>query len=298
MTPRLTRRRLLLCAAGLGVAAVGGLEAGIVPGRTRVHTAFGLTGEDGVVPDLPAGPVASGTFRSAARRTAVGWSVIYPHGQAPDAKLPVVVVMHGRGGDHTSAVNDLGADRYLTQVVQSGTPPFALATVDGGRDSYWHRRSTGEDPQRMITAELLPLLAKRGLRTDRYGVLGWSMGGYGALLAARGADGDSTGGSAGAARPVAAGAMSPALWSAADETAPGAFDGADDFTAYRISADRLGSVALRIDCGRDDPFASAVRELRRDVIAEGGIQAGAHTAGYWRRMLPDQLRFLGSRLPA
>ncbi|GAB2570705.1 alpha/beta hydrolase [Kribbella endophytica] len=286
MTPRLTRRRLLLSAAGLGVAAVGGLESGIVPGRTRVHTALGLTGDDGVVPELTAGPVVSGTFRSAARRTTVGWSVIYPHGHAPDAKLPVVVVMHGRGGDHTSAINDLGADKYLTQVVQSGTPPFALAAVDGGRDSYWHRRSTGEDPQRMVTAELLPLLGKRGLRTDRYGVLGWSMGGYGALLAARDSDG----------RVAAAAAMSPALWSAADETAPGAFDGADDFATYRISADRLGSVALRIDCGRDDPFAGAVRKLRRDVVAEGGLQAGAHTAGYWRRMLPDQLRFLGNRL--
>jgi enterochelin esterase-like enzyme len=286
VTPRLTRRRLLLSAAGLGAAAVGGLESGILPGRTRVHTALGLTGEDGVVPDVPAGPVFSGAFKSAARRTTVGWSLIYPHDQEPDAKLPVVVVMHGRGGDHTSAINDLGADKFLTQVVQAGTPPFALATVDGGRDTYWHKRSTRDDPQLMVTSELLPLLAKRGLRTDRYGVLGWSMGGYGALLAARESDG----------RLVTAAAMSPALWRTIGETAPGAFDGADDFAAYRVRAGHLRTVALRIDCGRDDPFAGAVRELRRDVVTEGGIQAGAHTAGYWRRMLPAQLRFLGFRL--
>jgi S-formylglutathione hydrolase FrmB len=112
------------------------------------------------------------------------------------------------------------------------------------------------------------------------------MGGYGALLAARDSD----------QRLVAAAAMSPALWSSVDETAPGAFDSADDFAAHQVRGGRLGSVALRIDCGRDDPFAGAVRELRREVVAEGGIQAGAHTAGYWRRMLPDQLRFLGARL--
>ncbi|WP_432946339.1 alpha/beta hydrolase [Kribbella sp. CA-253562] len=286
MTRRPTRRRVLLGVAGLGAAGIAGLETTILPGRARVHDVLGLTGEDGVVPDVPAGPVVSGSFASAARRTAVGWSVIYPHGHRPDAQLPVVVVMHGRGGDHTSAVNDLGADRFLTSVVRSGTPAFALATVDGGRDSYWHRRSTGDDPQRMVVAELLPLLAKRGLRTDRYGVLGWSMGGYGALLAARD----------GAGRVAAAGAMSPALWRHVDDAAPGAFDGADDFAAYRVRGGRLRNVALRIDCGWDDPFAGAVRDLRRDLATDGGTQAGAHTAGYWRRMLPAQLRFLGERL--
>lgn len=34
----------------------------------------------------------------------------------------------------------------------------------------------------MLVDEFLPLLASRGLRTDRVAVAGWSMGGYGALL--------------------------------------------------------------------------------------------------------------------
>lgn len=209
---------------------------------------------------------------------------MYPHGQR--AQLPVVVMLHGRGGDHNSAVNDLGADRYLAAAVQAGTAPFALVAADGGTDNYWHRRANGDDPQRMLTAELLPLLAKRGLRTDRYGVLGWSMGGYGALLLAT------------ESRQVAAaGAMSPALWRKASEAAAGAFDNAEDFQAHQVRPGSLKDVALRIDCGRDDPFAGAVRELRDEVDAEGGVQAGAHTAGYWRRMLPEQLAFLGAKLP-
>ncbi|TWD81984.1 S-formylglutathione hydrolase FrmB [Kribbella amoyensis] len=291
MSPRIGRRRFLAATAGTAigavVAAAAGVETGVLPGRARIHAKLGLTGEDGVVPDVAAGQAVAGTFKSAARRTTVGWTALYPQGQRLDARLPVVLMLHGRGGDHTSAVNDLGADRYLTQVVQSGTAPFALVAVDGGQDSYWHQRTTGDDPQRMLTAELLPLLAERGLRTDRYGVLGWSMGGYGALLLAADA-GD---------RVVAAGAMSPALWHEYADVAPGAYDGPDDFARHQVfGRAELKDVALRIDCGRDDPFAGAVRDLREQVHAAGGIEAGAHTAGYWRRMLPDHLRFLGGEI--
>ena len=261
----------------------------MIPGRARVHGVLGLTGEDGVVPDIEPGPVVSGTFASAARRTTVGWSVSYPPG-SPTARLPVVLVLHGRGGDHTSAINDLGIDRYLAAAVSAGTPPFALATVDGGPDNYWHRRATGDDPQRMLTDEFLPLLTKRGLNTSRYGVLGWSMGGYGALLLAADVK---------APQVAAVAAMSPALWHHVEETTPGSYDGADDFAAHQLfgRAADLKDIAVRIDCGRDDPFAGATRDLRSEVPAEGGLEAGIHTAGYWRRMLPEQLGFLGGKLP-
>jgi S-formylglutathione hydrolase FrmB len=231
--------------------------------------------------------VESGTFESAARRTTVGWSVIYPGGRP--ARLPVVLVLHGRGGDHTSAINELGMDRYLAAAVSAGVPPFALATVDGGPDNYWHRRATGDDPQRMLIEEFLPLLTKRGLPTARYGVLGWSMGGYGALLLAADVK---------APRIAAAAAMSPALWHRAKDTQPGSYDGPADFQAHQLfgRAADLENVALRIDCGRDDPFAGATEDLRAEVPAAGGLQAGLHTAGYWRRMLPDQLQFLGHEL--
>ncbi|MDX6261083.1 MAG: hypothetical protein QOH84_2771 [Kribbellaceae bacterium] len=214
---------------------------------------------------------------------------MYPHGQDPDAALPVVLMLHGRGGDHTSAINDLKADRYLTAAVQAGTAPFALATVDGGADNYWHRRASGDDPLRMLTTEFLPVLKKLGLRTERFGVLGWSMGGYGALLLA--AD-------QGAKQVAAAGAMSPALWHKVSQAAAGAYDGPDDFQRNQVfgRAADFKNVALRIDCGRDDPFAGAVRDLRAEVPADGGLQAGAHTAGYWRRMLGAQLAFLGEKV--
>jgi S-formylglutathione hydrolase FrmB len=289
MTRFLSRRSFLLTGAVAGFSGVGLVETGVVPGRIRLHDVLGLTGEDGVAPDVGSGPVESGSFESAARRTKVGWTVIYPRGQQADAQLPVVLMLHGRGGDHNSAINELNADRYLTAAVQAGTPPFALAAVDGGADNYWHGRASGDDPQRMLTAEFLPLLKKRGLRVDRYGVLGWSMGGYGALLLA--AD-------RGATEVAAAGAMSPALWHKPGQAAAGAYDGSDDFQHNQVFgrvAD-FKDVALRIDCGRDDPFAGAVRDLRAELAAAGGLQAGAHTGGYWRRMLGDQLAFLGTKI--
>jgi S-formylglutathione hydrolase FrmB len=297
--PLLSRRALLRTAAAAAVtsaATVTALETGVLPGRARIHNALGLDGPDGVVPDVAPGPVISATFESAARRTTVGYSVIYPHGHSPSAELPVVLVLHGRGGDHTSAVNDLGIDRYLTSAVQAGTPPFALATVDGGQENYWHARLTGDDPIFMLDQELLPLLAKRGLRTERYGLLGWSMGGFGALLFAardffqREVPADRTA--------VAVGALSPALWRRFGNAAGGAFDGAGDFANNQVLGrrDDFKDVAVRIDCGRDDPFAEAAEDLRVELRAAGGQQAGAHTAGYWRRMLPDHLRFLGGEL--
>jgi S-formylglutathione hydrolase FrmB len=291
----LTRRAFVrtgAAAAVAGVAAVAALETGVVPGRARVHDLLGLTGPDGVVPDVPAGPVVSGSFDSFGRRTKVGYSIIYPDGYDASAELPVVLVLHGRGGDHTSAVNDLGIDRYLTAAVRAGTPPFALATVDGGQDSYWHRRADGNDPGVMLDQEFLPLLTRRGLQTSRFGVLGWSMGGYGALLWGALHYGQRRVG------PSAVGALSPALWHRYADVQPGAFDDAADFERSQVFDRPSGfrDVAVRIDCGRDDPFADAARELREQLQASGGQQAGVHTPGYWRRMLPDQLRFLGGKV--
>ncbi|WP_350278568.1 alpha/beta hydrolase-fold protein [Kribbella sp. HUAS MG21] len=295
----LTRRTFVrtgAAAAAVGVAGVAALETGVIPGRARMHDVLGLTGPDGVVPDVPAGPAVSGSFDSFGRRTKVGYSILYPDGYGPAHELPVVLVLHGRGGDHTSAVNDLGIDRYLTATVREGTPPFALATVDGGGDSYWHRRADGNDPGFMLRQEFLPLLADRGLNTSRYGVLGWSMGGYGALLWVALHYWQRRVGPA--VKAVAVGALSPALWREYSEVQPGAFDDAADFERSQVFGRPSGfrDVAVRIDCGRDDPFAEAAAALRQELHAAGGQQPGAHSPGYWRRMLPDQLRFLGAKV--
>ena len=49
-------------------------------------------------------------------------------------------------------------------------------------------------------------------------------------------------------------------------------------------------------CGQEDPFHEPARELAAAVGAQGSFEHGEHDAGYWRRVLPEALRFIGDRL--
>ena len=118
----------------------------------------------------------------------------------PDGPVTTVIALHGRGSS-ASGVMDMGVEAGLAQMVKAGYPPFAVVAVDGG-DSWWHRRVTGEDSGAMVLTELLPMLATKGLDMSRVGFIGWSMGGYGALL---------LGGMLGPARTAAICAVAPAL---------------------------------------------------------------------------------------
>jgi S-formylglutathione hydrolase FrmB len=233
--------------------------------------------------------MSSGVLTSGGHDAA--WRISFPPGHREGDTLPVAVVLHGRGGDERSAFDDLALDGYLADAVRGGAPPFALASVDGGDHSYWHRRAGGDDPQAMVVDEFLPLLAGQGLRTSRIGLFGWSMGGYGALLLAE---------TLGPARIAAVAADSPALWTRFADSAAGAFDGETDFADHDVFAgrDRLAGIPVRIACGDRDPFYPAVREFVGDVpdLAGTDVSAGGHTDVFWRRTAPAQLRFLAAAL--
>jgi enterochelin esterase-like enzyme len=282
--PGISRRAALLGAFGVLGAAAGGVALGVLPGRGR----FGQLPAG--VPDVAPGRTVSGEFRSAARRGArTGWTVAYPPGHDGQS-LPVLVVLHGRGADHTDAFHSLHLDRFLADGVRRGMSPYAIASVDGGDHSYWHPRRDG-DAAGMVLGEFLPMLARRGLDTRRVALLGWSMGGYGALYLA---------GRLGSARAAAAVAESPAIWHEAGQSAAGAFDDADDFAQHDILG-RLGLLAgvpLRIDCGDRDGFAPITRDLRAALspAPAGGIEPGGHDAAYWRSQAPAQLRFVAAQL--
>ena len=55
---------------------------------------------------------------------------------------------------------------------------------------------------------------------------------------------------------------------------------------------------MRIDCGTGDPFYRDVQDYVAgfDGSVTSTFQPGAHDAGYWRRMLPAELAFLGEHL--
>ena len=303
---RPTRRSVLTGAAiGIGATLAGAgylIEDDVLPGRVALARALGQDGEPGSVPTGPsaaAGEIRHGSFASTARggrRTA--WVIAYPPGADPDRpatggrRLPVCVVLHGRG-DQADSMVSLGYPAVLAQAVRAGLPPFALASVDGG-ERYWHRRADGEDTGAMVLDEWLPRLAEAGLaaRTkDKVAFLGWSMGGYGSLLLASRLGPD---------RVAAIAAESPALWLHPGDSARGAFDDAADFRANDVFSRRavLSRIPIRIDCGIADPFHSAAKAFASGLHPEPvtDLGAGNHSGGYWRRKAPKAIDFVGKHL--
>ena len=172
--------------------------------------------------------------------------------------------LYGKGGDQTTVFNSL----HLPDAAAYVGAPLAIASANGGADNYWHRRANGTDAHAMLVDEFVPLLVKR-LGQLPLVLYGFSMGGYGALLAAeRGAAASEN-----LFRAVAV--ASPALWTGPGDTAPGAFDSPADFYSNDVftSVELLRSLQVRLDCGQEDPFYGATREL-------SGLMTWPHEAVY------------------
>jgi S-formylglutathione hydrolase FrmB len=275
-----SRRQLLL---GAGALAVGGAGAEVAfhvgRGRRLLHTAGVLNSPDHHPSDR--GPEAtSGNFDSAAMHGPVRWRLA----TSSTAGAPLVLCLHGKGDNENFAMDVI---RMPDAVAEAGVA-LNMASVDGGVDSYWHRRSSGIDPEAMVVGELLPLLLQRVGRVP-VGLLGWSMGGYGALLlAGRHPDVFSA---------LAVG--SPALWPRYELSAPGAFESRADFDSHDVFklTGALRNLPVRIDCGSDDPFVAMAKRMRADLPSvQGSISRGFHDPSYWRSLAPDQVRFFDRAL--
>jgi len=129
-----------------------------------------------------------------------------------------------------------------------------------------------------------------------FGIMGWSMGGYGALMA-------------GALYPELFSAVcgvSPAIWrTAADQEAavPDAFDNAADFTKHDLFAlvPGLRKSKVRIDCGTGDPFYAADKAFVTALEADGqhpdvSFEPGCHNAPFWQSGMFENLRFMATAL--
>ncbi|GAB7147931.1 alpha/beta hydrolase-fold protein [Mycobacterium riyadhense] len=298
--PDLSRRAVLGLGAGAVCGAAGAYALDMVfQPRTSQAMPPSVTGTS--VPLAPARPLdpappaqaaptmATGSFVSAARGgISTNWAIARPPGQTKP--LRPVIALHGKGSD-ASTVMAGGVEQGLAQAVDAGLPPFAVVAVDGG-GSYWHKRASGEDSGAMVLDELIPILNSHSLDTSRVAFLGWSMGGYGALL---------LGGRLGPARTAAICAVSPALWLSAGAAAPGAFDGADDFSANSVfGMPALGSIPIRVDCGDSDPFYAATKQFIAQLPnpPAGGFSPGGHNGGFWSSQLPAELTWIAPLLTA
>jgi S-formylglutathione hydrolase FrmB len=286
--PGVSRRAVLV--AGLATAAAAGAATvaattGLVPDPVSLLRPVAASG---VSPATAGGVVRTERVFSQARGREVRLVTITPAGVRP-AGLPVCVALHGLNGDAT-AVAAGGMGGFLSAAVaRKAVRPFAVVALDGG-NSYWHENVPGDDPMGMLIDELPRWLAARGLQPRPFAATGISMGGFGALHYARTR--------LQRAMPLRAVAViAPGLittW--AEMSKRHAFHDAADWASYdplrNIPA--LGTVPIGIWCGTEDRFIDGARRFiatgRPEVSSLG---PGAHDDGYFRRALPEAIRFLG-----
>ena len=289
-----TRRRVLtvsLASAGAAVAAgILGVERGLLPGQEILDTLDGACSVPGpALAFAPLGPSSSGTFYSAARHRTVGYTIAYPPGHRAGDELPLVVMLHGYGGNHTDALSGISPAQAVA--LHTNGAPLALVTVDGG-PGYWNPHP-GDDPMAMVIGELIPRCRRLGLGRRRIGMMGISMGGYGALLLAE-------------KYPhliAAVAAISPAIWTSyaqAHAANPGAYASPAAFTANDAvtHAAALARIPVRVAAGYDDPFYPGVQALARALPAGAVVEfsKGCHTGPFFAEQQPPSLAFLARHL--
>lgn len=203
----------------------------------------------------------------------------------------VAYLLPGRGSDAEAAMN-VGFAGFLADYVRRGGAPFAIAAVDAG-ETYFHRRTSGEDRWSAVTRDV-PAAVREvlGVPAVREALIGQSMGGYGALLAAEREP----------RRFRAVGVAGPAIFpSFADEdrSVGDAFDSASDYARNDVIAHAaaLREVPVLVYAGRRDPFVPGVRLFAKACPhARVVIAPGCHDEGFWRATAPHIVSFVGTHL--
>ncbi|ACY20145.1 putative esterase [Gordonia bronchialis DSM 43247] len=294
------RRRSVL-AAGFGTAALGlaactrdERSTDVEPRKLEAQAADDELPAETTPPQIASGPpLVTGSFVSAKMRgRPTRWAVVRPDGVT--GRMPVVVVLHALNTNEKSIFSSkLEIQTVLQRYVDAGNAPFAIAAADAGRN-YYHPRADGTDAAAMVLDEFIPMLAHNrdlDVSTDRIGLFGWSMGGYGALRLAS---------LLGAPRVAAVAVSSPALWADPRNFPPRAFDNLADYQAHSLfgAQNAFAKIPLMISIGSSDQFFTYTRQWAAGLHppAAFGTAAGGHTNRYWRSALPDQVEFLGRNL--
>jgi enterochelin esterase-like enzyme len=215
----------------------------------------------------------------------------------PEARVPLVVLLHGVYGSHWSWIRAAGAHRVVARLVQARQlRPVALAVPS---DGLWGLGSgylprPGEDAERWVVEEVpaAARLAAPGAGAGGVFLAGLSMGGFGALRLAAlhpsrccGAAGmssltdvaqlvDFTGHPFGShPAPAGTGTLLETLTAAGDRLPP-----------------------VRLDCGTEDALIIANRTLHAQLLAAGvpheyAEHPGGHDWAYWTARLTDVLLF-------
>lgn len=219
--------------------------------------------------------------------------VVVPAGG--EGRRPLLLFLHGKDETVGTYTED---EAFFAVLAKLGAKAPIVAFPEDDADSYWHDRASG-DWGRYVLDEVIPQVARRfDADPRRVAIGGVSMGGFGAYDLALHNPG----------RFCAVGGHSPALWLRAEDTAPGAFDSAEDFArndvidTVRRDPGAFGPIPIWNDAGREDPFL--ISDVAFDEALEGaGADLSAHTSWpgghqrfYWDRHWGAYLRFYASAL--
>lgn len=251
---------------------------------------------DAPVPVQDAMVLLSGTLRTPYAHEPVAYSFMVAQGADRRTVDRAIYLLPGRGSTARDALDESGAGYggAYTQAVRliPALRRSMLLVVDAG-ESYFHRRASGEDRLAVVRDEFPKIVARfTGARPRREALIGQSMGGYGALLAAVREP----------SRYRSVAVAGPALFRSYAEERAGvgdAFDDAADFARNDVIAlaGRLRKVPVMVRCGDQDPFAPAVRAFAaRCPSADVAIVPGCHDTGFWRATSAELLRFTAAHL--
>lgn len=235
------------------------------------------------------------TVHSQAVDKDLGVTVVEPaSGTDQPDKRPLLIFLHGRGGSDQTFTENEAVFAGLARLDRRAP---VIAFPDGGDHGYWHDRREGSWGT-YVMREVIPQVTQR-YNTDpsRLAIGGISMGGFGAYDLALLHPG----------RFCAVGGHSPALWFDGGETAPGAFDSAEDFNrndvvgAVQGDPGAFGDTPIWNDFGNGDPFKvydqGFVVALRAgDADLRARTWPGGHDSAYWNRHWGAYLRFYANAL--
>lgn len=223
----------------------------------------------------------------------LGVAVVEPAEMPPAGQRSLLLFLHGHGGSDESYLED---EAVFDGLARLGRRAPLIAFPDGD-DSYWHDRASG-DWGTYVMHEVLPTVVRRfGINPHLIAVGGVSMGGFGAYDLALDHPG----------RFCAVGGHSAALWFEGSETAPGAFEDAEDFErndvigTVQADPEAFGEIPIWNDYGNEDPFRGYNEGLVQALEAGGAdltthMWPGAHKQSYWDAHWAAYLSFYANAL--
>lgn len=249
----------------------------------------------------------------------VGYTIYLPYDYETSIRsYPVIYLLHGNRADDTSWICFGEVHLSVDAMIAARTiPPMILVMPDGGNSRYINNFDRSICYEDFFFQEFIPAIESQyRIKSVRWfrGILGVSMGGYGALVFALKYPEFFC-----ACVSLSASLYTDAMivrmttdeWSSNRASAHGdGLTGESRLTEHYKSYDpfrliqatdseRFKQLKLYLDCGdkdfRNEGYATFHLLLRHLSIAhEYRVRAGNHTWSYWRSGLEDGLTFIGS----